>query len=111
MNELSDNACWQFETPSERQRFNGETTLTLTLKGETSEEIMLLFKEACNDLGWEIGPKVGDGTPDAALAIGEHAFRAGYQACEGKSPWGNVDSAWDNYDPLEDIKADHNGRA
>ena len=53
-------------------------------------------------------PKVGDGTPDAALAIGEHAFRAGYNKGwddHRNSPdWRAPDSAWDAYDPPEHIK-------
>jgi len=58
------------------------------------------------------GPKVGDGSGDAALAIGEHAFRAGYEACLNDACpggpinyTGTVDEAWDAYDPPEDIKA------
>lgn len=57
----------------------------------------------------ESGPKVGDGTGDAALAIGEHAFRAGFEAAE--RAWRNANDAhaqnqaWDAYDPPEDIKA------
>ncbi len=65
------------------------------------------------------GAKVGDGTPDAALAIGEHAFRAGWHAHArfslglendlgelGMSPQGAAaqERAWDAYDPPEHIK-------
>lgn len=60
-------------------------------------------------------PKVGDGTPDAALAIGEHAFRAGYDAAArvfanaapiGHQNWeAGKDYSWGQYDPPEDIKA------
>lgn len=62
------------------------------------------------------GHKLGDGAPDAAIAIGEHAFRAGFAAGD---EWGNKDSylrgnqtdggavndAWSDYEPSEDIKA------
>lgn len=58
-------------------------------------------------------PQVGDGTPDAALAIGEHAFRAGFKAAT-RYDW-NVsadgheleleEQAWSEYDPPEHIKA------
>ena len=56
-------------------------------------------------------PKLGDGTPDAALAIGEHAFRAGfargfyYADQTSRSEAGAVEDAWDEYDPPEYIKA------
>lgn len=52
-------------------------------------------------------PHVGDGSGDAAIAIGEHAFIAGWhahaQAMHGKE--GTVHDAWSAYDPPEDIKA------
>jgi hypothetical protein len=57
-------------------------------------------------------PKVGDGTPDAALAIGEHAFRAGwddgflagnFEGTPGVASQ-TKDEAWGNYDPPEHIK-------
>lgn len=61
------------------------------------------------------GPKLGDGTPDAALAIAEHAFRAGWDACwslwrrvyptQPDSKENAVAHHWDNYDPPEHIKA------
>lgn len=56
----------------------------------------------------EAETKVGDGAGDAALAIGEHAFLAGYD--RGYSAGQNgADSkpheAWSDYDPPEDIKA------
>lgn len=61
------------------------------------------------------GPNVGDGTGDAALAIGEHAFRAGWDAAVEAGPeWDDLfhgvsdtakEKAWDAYDPPEDIKA------
>lgn len=55
-------------------------------------------------------PKVGDGSGDAAVAIGEHAFKAGYVA--GSTPYrgkgadleGEATKAWDAYDPPEHIK-------
>ncbi len=62
-------------------------------------------------------PKVGDGTIDAALAIGEHAFRAGFvcalEAAKNEGWAGaptsilavEVDKGWSSYDPPEDIKA------
>lgn len=59
------------------------------------------------------GPKVGDGTGDAAIAIGEHAFRAGYQAAVNEKVEGGYwaprhmdfeNKAWDAYDPPEHIK-------
>jgi hypothetical protein len=57
-------------------------------------------------------PQIGDGTPDAALAIGEHAFRAGHRAGfkqayddERGRPTLSVDEALSNYDPPEHIKA------
>jgi hypothetical protein len=61
--------------------------------------------------------KVGDGTPDAALAIGKHAFRAGFAAgkfginyVNRENPFSHlgapeVDAAWSDYNPPEDIKA------
>ena len=53
------------------------------------------------------GPHVGDGTPDAALAISEHAVRYGYargwqDAMRGEGS--AQDRAWDEYDPPEHIK-------
>lgn len=58
------------------------------------------------------GPHVGDGTPDAALAIGEHAFGAGWDACcvayglkPGRESGQTKYEAWSDYDPPEDIKA------
>jgi len=52
---------------------------------------------------------------DAAIAIGEHAFRAGYtaavEAARGYHPLilqnyeTRMDAAWSDYDPPEDIKA------
>jgi hypothetical protein len=60
-------------------------------------------------------PKVGDGTPDAALAIGEDAFRAGFAAAwqlwskvYPAQPQGEAAAAsraWSEYDPPEHIKA------
>lgn len=61
-------------------------------------------------------PHVGDGSGDAAIAIGEHAFRAGWDACVqavhrqmNVSYPDNVaakrEAAWSSYDPPEDIKA------
>jgi hypothetical protein len=59
------------------------------------------------------GPHVGDGTGDAAIAIGEHAFRAGFSAAT-KFDWNFAaegkeaeleNKAWDAYDPPEYIKA------
>lgn len=60
-------------------------------------------------------PKVGDGTPDAALAIGEDAFKAGYNAAAARASlfyptriteWDvHREEAWSRYDPPEDIKA------
>lgn len=58
---------------------------------------------------FDVEPKVGDGkSSDAALAIGEHAFRAGWAARdnkEGPDYASDLEHAWDNYDPPEDIKA------
>jgi len=61
-----------------------------------------------------VGPRVGDGTPDAALAISEHAFRAGWTAmrasmkAEVDADFGHREDlfqqAWDAYDPPEHIK-------
>ena len=65
------------------------------------------------------GPHVGDTEGDgaggeAALAIGEHAFRAGFAAAveawskstAPSSGWTDtVSGAWNAYDPPEDIKA------
>lgn len=58
------------------------------------------------------GPRVGDGTGDAALAIGEHAFGAGWDACcksyglmPGRESGQTKYDAWSDYDPPEDIKA------
>lgn len=51
---------------------------------------------------------LGFGKPDnadAALAIAEHAFRAGCEAFEGKSRWADIDDLWSGYEPLEDLKA------
>ena len=57
-------------------------------------------------------PHVGDGTGDAALAIAEHAFKAGFdQALEyldlfpSKTVAGMSDVGWSEYDPPEEIKA------
>ena len=62
------------------------------------------------------GPKVGDGTGDAAIAIGEHAFRAGYEACRNDVAHSkqvvsypgeydkHLEAAWGAYDPPEHIK-------
>lgn len=41
---------------------------------------------------------------ESALAIGEHAFRAGYLAACDVTEY-DVDKAWSEYDPPEDIKA------
>ncbi|HEY4542673.1 MAG TPA: hypothetical protein VIG66_09920 [Noviherbaspirillum sp.] len=58
-------------------------------------------------------PKVGDGMPDAALAIAEHAFRAGYRRCavnfdekytDEDQAYHLENEAWDAYDPPEYIK-------
>lgn len=67
----------------------------------------------CFDFGVPEGPKVGDGTGDAAIAIGEHAFRAGFAKghqfglgtdlpCNEHSS--GADRAWNDYDPPEYIK-------
>jgi hypothetical protein len=49
---------------------------------------------------------------DAALAIGEHAFRAGFAAGQdaggdaaGGRQFQTVDAAWSDYEPSEDVKA------
>lgn len=51
--------------------------------------------------------KIGDDTGDTAIAIAEHAFRAGwdaaYEAC--KEGIGDCNVAWSEYDPSEHIKA------
>ena len=54
-------------------------------------------------------PRLGDGSGDAALAIGEHAFYAGFEA--GYMPlnrdeafFAKREQAWSNYEPSEDIK-------
>lgn len=48
------------------------------------------------------------GGGEAALAIGEHAFRAGWAACDATMDDGlvavGVDAAWLAYDPPEHIK-------
>lgn len=60
-------------------------------------------------------PHVGDGTSDAALAIGEHAFRTGYKSAADRArafhptriedDAAHMEQAWSDYDPPEDIKA------
>ena len=64
-------------------------------------------------------PCIGDGSGEAALAIGEAAFRAGFVAAlefardegwtRGGTPEGKAEqaaaNAWDEYEPSEDIKA------
>lgn len=63
----------------------------------------------------ERSPRVGDGSGDAAIAIGEHAFRAGYKRAADRarafyptrieSDEAHMEQAWSEYDPPEDIKA------
>lgn len=66
-------------------------------------------------LEWlEREPRVGDGTGDAALAIAEHAFRAGMEASQallekfggpsGRISEEGVQHEWASYEPSEDIK-------
>lgn len=60
------------------------------------------------------GAHIGDGTADAALAIGEDAFRAGYEAAAKRAlafyptkltDWqAHLEQAWSDYDPPEHIK-------
>lgn len=58
------------------------------------------------------GPKIGDGTADAALAIAQAAFEAGWEACLNnygavvEEPTNTIDrlAGWDSYEPSEDIK-------
>jgi hypothetical protein len=82
-----------------------------------TEELLIYIKNhpdahnPCLDPESEKEPRLGDGTSDAALAIGEHAFRAGFEA---GADWGHkrvghrpsaLAVAWSDYDPPEDIKA------
>jgi hypothetical protein len=80
------------------------------------ESALCDFLAACRAngrLAGELPPRVGDGSGDAALAIGEHAFIAGYEAAinivqAGASAVVNqrrMHQAWLDYDPPEDIKA------
>lgn len=70
-------------------------------------------------IGATEGPRLGDGSGDAALAIGEHAFYAGYEAGvldvfnaspnpipleKNETFYGKREIAWSNYEPSEDIK-------
>lgn len=65
-------------------------------------------------LGMVVAELSEKGGGEAALAIGENAFRAGYKAGEangrligqGKRPWTSRDEsdAWSAYEPPEDIK-------
>lgn len=61
------------------------------------------------DFGVPAGPRVGDGSGDAALAIGEHAFKAGYQKANDEigsyAVPEQMEAAWSEYDPPEHIKA------
>lgn len=54
----------------------------------------------------ERSPRVGDGSGDAAIAIGEHAFRSGFGAgmAYTQDDGLNCSLAWDAYDPPEHIK-------
>jgi len=47
-----------------------------------------------------------DNSADLAVAIGEHAFRAGWQAATHQLSQGvyDVNTAWSAYDPPEDLK-------
>lgn len=81
----------------------------------------LSFRMRSVDLPDYDAPAVGDGTPDAALAIAEHAFRTGHKAGRklvadinqlGYEASGEPDDfavaehiAWSDYDPPEEIKA------
>ena len=71
-------------------------------------------KEFAKAVGYVLssGPHVGDGSGDAALAIGEHAFLAGWDAAMAHANYPtNAESivpkmdAWSEYDPPEEIKA------
>lgn len=72
-----------------------------------------LFARALTNEEGHSGAKVGDGTPDAALAIGEDAFKAGFEAGVF-GPFGGqmarallpsaAEAAWSSYDPTEHIK-------
>lgn len=60
-------------------------------------------------------PTVGDGSGDAAVAIAEHAFKAGYQSAADRArafhptriedDTAHKERAWSEYDPPEHIKA------
>lgn len=99
----------------------------LTGSGLIKEEHIRDFRDFCGwDLGNDLvgavpqearkeqigateGPRLGDGSGDAALAIGEHAFYAGFDAgfeAGRQGPLGeNMKfAAWDAYEPSEDIK-------
>jgi hypothetical protein len=81
--------------------------LVMVPEGETSSA-----KALCEQLE---GLHVGDGSGDAALAIAEHAFKAGYDLAAQRAvdyaptvvrDWtAHREAAWSDYDPPEDIKA------
>lgn len=60
------------------------------------------------------GPKIGDGSGDAALFIAEEAFRAGYKAAADRArafhpqkiedDSAHMNSAWDAFEPSEMAK-------
>lgn len=77
--------------------------LALTPSGEIGDGMVARFHE--------LAKRVQNENHDAALAIGEHAFRAGFEAgmqsAHAESyerETTTVDEAWANYDPPEDIK-------
>lgn len=104
-------------TPLEFAEAVGE--LERLIKAGAAQELIEEQQAVLYDAFAELmpGPKVGDGTPDAALAIAEHAFRAGFVAGEAwlYPPGDNrtheetraamEDIAWSEYDPPEHIKA------
>lgn len=68
----------------------------------------------CSRTEAEPAPRVGDGSGDAAIAIGEHAFKAGWDAgnsyamCVARDAEDDLsvrETAWSEYDPPEHIKA------
>lgn len=95
---------------------NLERLIKAGVAQELIEEQQAVLYDAFAEL--MTGPKVGDGTGDAALAIAEHAFRAGFKAAAdyatakayleeqlAEPAERELEWAWSMYDPPEHIKA------
>ena len=87
------------------------------LKSRIRELEAALAEARKEPIGATERPRLGDGSGDAAIAIGEHAFYAGYEAgvfdlpnytfsplTKNEEFYARREIAWSNYEPSEDIK-------